>query len=32
MRILSIHLIFHGLNLEEEEQEEGRKEKKKTIC
>lgn len=28
MRILSIHLIFHGLNLEEKEQEEGRKEKK----
>lgn len=29
MRILSIHLIFHGLNLEEKEQKEGRKEKKK---
>lgn len=28
MRILSIHLIFHGLNLEEEEEEQ--EERKKT--
>lgn len=33
MRILSIHLIFHGLNLEEQEQEEEEEEeRKKNIC